>query len=265
MYICPVRIKENIPNALTCLNLCCGVLAIVILITSNQPSLGIWSIALILLAGIFDFLDGLVARALNVSSPIGKELDSLADVISFGVAPGIFMFRILDDSIKAYYNTSVFDGLFFGFISDISSLQLLMLMSFLLIPVFSAIRLAKFNVDTRQTNSFIGLPTPANAMFIISVYYTLFIDSQFKNIVFHPLVFVSLSVVLSYLLIAPIPLFALKFKNYGWQGNQIRYVFILVALALFLALGIKALAIIILLYIVFSVINNLVTRNKHEI
>jgi CDP-diacylglycerol--serine O-phosphatidyltransferase len=220
------------------------------------------------IAAIFDFFDGFAARILGVSSPIGKDLDSLADMVTFGVVPGIIMFQMIKTGNMVQTNLADYqeNGEINGAFEIYNPLNYVAFM----IPVFSAIRLAKFNNDSRQSDSFIGLPTPANAIFISS--FTL-IDkfSEFKGsaydnepimLLFNPTFLIVLSFVLSYLLVAPLPLFALKFKSFGWKGNEIRYVFLGLSIGLLLAFKFIGIPLIIILYILLSVINNIFFKTK---
>lgn len=191
------------------------------------------------LSAVMDFFDGFVARLLKVSGELGKQLDSLADVVSFGVAPGF-----------------IFHGLAVPYVSDWAQY------SFLLIPIFSAIRLAKFNIDTRQSDSFIGVPTPANAMFIASLPLITLHDTYGISQIIENSWFLLLFPLLSaYMLVAELPLLALKFKNFGWQGNQFRFILIASCVLSVVAFGFAGVAISILLYILISVVNNL-QKNK---
>lgn len=239
----PVKIKQNIPNFLTCCNLLCGCLAIVQVFEGNLN----WAAYLIGIAAIFDFFDGFAARLLGVSSPIGKDLDSLADMVTFGVVPGVIMYKLI---FLLYLNANI--SVSFELIEK----KLYLCYVAFLIPIFSAIRLAKFNNDTRQTESFIGLPTPANAIFIASL---ILIPTEYTER-FTPGILCLLSLTLSLLLVAPIPLFALKFKSFGWKGNEIRFVFLSLSLGLLIGLQFLGIPLIIILYIVLSVINNLLNR-----
>ena len=184
----------------------------------------------IVIGAVFDFFDGMVARMLNVSSPIGKELDSLADDVTFGFAPSAIIFSFL----CSFHNHL----LFIPFLSFIMA-------------AFSALRLAKFNLDTRQALGFIGLPTPANALF----WGSLIVGINDNNFTFDGMEWVILAgtFLSCYLLIAEIPMFALKFKHWGWKGNEIKYIFILSCVPILLLLGIAGLAVIIAWYIILSV------------
>lgn len=237
---------RQIPNAITSLNLLCGCLAITQIAGGNF----IWAAILVLLGAFFDFFDGMAARILKVSSPIGAELDSLADVVTFGVVPAYLVFSLLNEmAVPPYLAYAAF-----------------------IIAIFSALRLAKFNVDDRQTESFIGLPTPANALFWISLplidwQYTndigLISLNQFHEVFFNPWVLLVLVVVFSYLLVAEIPLISLKFKSLSWNKNKNRYLLLLISFALILLFYFAAIPFILLLYFIFSFIEN--TSSSHEI
>lgn len=219
------------------------------------------------LAAILDFFDGFTARLLKVSSAIGKDLDSLADMVTFGVVPGLVMFKLIHISELHYFaavKTQANNGIgdFFAASTFSSSLSYI---AFLL-PVFSAIRLAKFNHDTRQSDSFIGLPTPANAIFICSLPLIMnitkgYIDEEanvkLADYLIQTNVLIVLTVMLSVLLVAEIPLIALKFKNFGWKGNEIRYVFLGLSSILLIAFQFLGIPIIIIFYLLISVVNNM--------
>ncbi len=226
--------KQSIPNILTLTNAFAGCVALVFIFQQDWTNALIW----LTIGFIADFLDGGVARALGVSSELGKELDSLADMISFGVVPGAIMYQLLQKHlIAAHWNEYL---AFSGF----------------LIAVFACLRLARFNLDTRQTDSFIGLPTPACTFFVIGL---LLIDWQQLigvKLVAQPFVLLGLCLLLSWLMVSSIPLFSLKFKHFRWQGNQIRFLFL--GLSIILILGVKTAALvpIIGLYILMSLGNN---------
>ena len=240
-----MKLKQNIPNFITCCNLLCGCLAIVQVFEGNLA----WAAYLVGIAAVLDFLDGFAARMLQVSSPIGKDLDSLADMVTFGVVPGVIMYKLI---FLIYLNANI--SVSFELIEK----KLYLCYVAFLIPIFSAIRLAKFNNDTRQSDSFIGLPTPANAIFIASL---ILIPKEYTDR-FTPNILCLLSITLSLLLVAPISLFALKFKAFGFKGNEIRYVFLGLSLGLLIGLKFLGIPLIIVLYIVLSVINNLLNREK---
>lgn len=246
-------IKKHIPNFITSLNLLCGSAAIVLALNDELTK----AVLLILLAAVFDFLDGMTARLLKAYSPIGKELDSLADVISFGLAPGILMYRLLEISLFRNY-----------FLPDIerhiSNTQLLIEGCAFLIPVFSALRLAKFNIDERQTSSFIGLPTPANALFVASL--TLLIEHGtapvLDNFLTSTPFLLTVTVLFSYLLVSELPMFSLKFKSLSWQSNQTQYIFVACAVVLLASLRFYGLVAIIPLYLLMSVVLAVMKRTK---
>ena len=237
--VLPLR---HIPNGITCLNLFCGCLSIV---SSFEGRLA-WSAYFIFAAAVFDFFDGFAARRLNAYSDIGKELDSLADAISFGVAPAAVMYALLSHSVSAC-----------GFSVDTYSLGWFISLSAFLIAVFSALRLAKFNIDVRQTDSFIGLPTPANALFICSLIFITQNNDCFSALVANMYFLLAVTLVFSYLLVAELPLFSLKFKSFDWAKNRIRYTFIGLSALILLILHWAGLAVVILFYILLSVFVNL--------
>ena len=210
---------------------------------------------LIGIAMIFDFLDGLLARALNATSLMGKELDSLADLVSFGVAPSIITYQLLKRSINIGENIP-------HMLSSTSSYELIILFSAFLIAVFSALRLAKFNIDERQTDSFIGLPTPANAMLFASLPLILNANGSERifnfvhNIVLNPYFLITLIVIQSFLLIAELEMFSLKFKDFSLENNKIKYGFLLISLVALIILHFYAIPLIIFFYILLSIINN---------
>jgi CDP-diacylglycerol---serine O-phosphatidyltransferase len=236
-------IRKHIPNFITSLNVLCGSVAVVFILKGVLTT----GVFLILLAAVFDFLDGMSARLLKAYSPIGKELDSLADMISFGLAPGLLMYKLLETSL---FKTNVIPDLQ----SNLSLGQLLILGSAFLIPIFSALRLAKFNVDVRQTSSFIGLPTPANAIFISSLaliqeHGTV---AAIDNFLLTAPVLIGITILFSWLLVAEIPMFSLKFKNLSWKSNQIQYIFLFFAVLLIASLQLYGIPSVILLFIGIS-------------
>lgn len=222
---------KNIPNSITCLNLLSGCFACIFAFQGQYD----WVALCIGLSALFDFLDGMAARLLHAYSPLGKELDSLADLISFGLAPGLMVMHLM-----AYNST--FHGM--------AEYQSWWALSALLIPVFSALRLAKFNIDTRQTTSFIGLPVPANALFWIGICQAVL---RMESPVYGYAI-VALVIIFSLLLVSEIPMFSLKFKNLKWKENYLRYLIIVVAAICLISLGLAGLAATIGLYIVLSLL-----------
>lgn len=224
-------IKNNIPNTVTCLNLFSGCIACVMAFEAKYEL----ALLFIALSSIFDFFDGLLARALNAHSIIGKDLDSLADDVSFGVAPSLIVFSLFKEM---YYPANM------EFIAPY-----LPYLAFL-ISVFSALRLAKFNNDTRQTSSFVGLPVPANALFwgsLVAGAHDFLISDNC-----HPVYLLILVCLFSGLLVSEIPMFSLKFKNLSWNDNKISFIFLIICIPLLIFLGISSFAAIIVWYILLS-------------
>ena len=263
-----MSVKKHIPNTLTLANLFCGILAIKIGFSEHYCLAGF----LVLLGAFFDFFDGFAARLLKVQGELGKQLDSFADMVTFGVAPGVVMYSFLSSFVESSYAPYI---------------------SFV-IPLLSAVRLAKFNIDSKQSDKFIGLPTPANALFFVFIplvfameslgwEYTTFVadikSDYFSNLFVSPSWSVSetfkylimvLIILFSYLLIAPIEMIALKFNSFGWNGNQIRFVFlglclVVIIMSLLISSVFVSVPIIILLYIILSIINNLFKKKQNEL
>jgi len=227
--------KKHIPNTITCCNLVSGCIA------TYWAFQGDYQIALlfIVIGAVFDFFDGMTARLLHVSSPIGKELDSLADDITFGFAPSAIIFSFLQST------TAVANSTLYTLHSTLPYLAFI-------IAAFSALRLAKFNLDERQALGFIGLPTPANALFWGALIVGL--GDKIATLPYAPWIVLAAMLVSSWLLVSEIPMFALKFKTWGWQGNQVKYLFLLSCIPLLLLLGISGIAAIIAWYILLSVV-----------
>lgn len=234
--------KKQIPNIITLLNLFSGCVAIVMAFQGNFPAVVIW----VILAATFDFFDGWAARSLGVSSKIGVELDSLADVVSFGVAPASAVFILLQD--------------FTLFPTSLSLLKPYLPYLAFLIPVFSAYRLAKFNIDDRQATTFLGLPTPANGLFWVS--YVCGTHLPAANNEFHLFLTVGFILVLSLLMVSEIPMFSLKIRNLKIKGNEKQLLLIVVMIASVLFWGITGIAWGILAYIVISMAS---TRKRRAI
>jgi len=236
-------IRKYIPNFITCLNIISGSLAVLFAIKGELTV----SVSFIFAAAIFDFIDGMAARILKVYSPIGKELDSLADMISFGLAPGMLMMVMQE---YALFGINVQTENFF----DLSKWEIVCLSASLLIPVFSAIRLARFNIDKRQTNSFIGLPTPANALFIAALALIIVYGKYRALDVFllQPVVLLVITIVMSLLLVSGLPMFSLKFENLSWNHNKVRYIFLSISAVLVLAFNIYGIVAAIICFILIS-------------
>lgn len=243
--------KKHIPNSITCCNLICGCIAIHFAMGGALPL----ALLFIVLGAIFDFFDGFTARLLGVSSPIGKELDSLADVVTFGVAPASMAFTLLGNiscsaggrcPVAPYFPYAAF-----------------------LIAAFSALRLAKFNLDTRQSHSFIGLPTPANALFWGSLSVSLTSMPSFPAPLVVRSVVLLLILLSCWIMVSEVPMFALKFKHYGWHGNGIRYSFVLLSAAVVVASALLnaislAPAVIVVLYVLASLLTQHKSTEENE-
>ena len=226
--------KKHIPNMITCCNLISGCIATYFAFQSDF----MMALAFIVVGAVFDFFDGMTARLLGVSSPIGKELDSLADVVTFGFAPSAIVFSFLC--------TFHIHQPFVPFLAFIMA-------------AFSALRLAKFNLDERQTLGFIGLPTPANALFwgalILSLEWQTWCEPyQLPNYWLY--IVLALIPVSCWLLVSEIPMFALKCKTWGWKGNEVKYSFVIISALLIAWLGFRGLAAVIAFYVVLSLIIN---------
>ncbi|WP_370861673.1 CDP-diacylglycerol--serine O-phosphatidyltransferase [Parabacteroides faecis] len=228
-----MNIRKHIPNTITCMSLVSGCIATVVALQGNLLWAAIW----IIIAAVFDFMDGFAARLLKAYSPMGKELDSLSDMVSFGVAPGMIVFWMLSQASLSLGEI----GRYIPYLAFV-------------IPAFSGLRLAKFNIDERQTTSFIGMPVPANALFWASAGYSLAPLAQANPVLF---IVVTLAVALatSLLLVSEIPMFSLKIKSVAWKGNERRYILV-GCVVLFVALfGMLGIAGTILLYLLLSIFN----------
>lgn len=225
-----MNLKSQIPNAFTLLNLLSGVVGIVWVLNGNVLS----GAYFILISAGLDFFDGFAARILKVPSEIGKQLDSLADLVSFGVLPGFVLFQMVrEQSTVDWYPYLT-----------------------LIVPLLSAYRLAKFNIDTRQSDQFIGLPTPANALFLSTLPYFALRWPEISGWLSSPLVLVLIAWVMAILLVVELPLIALKFKNFSFAQNVFRYVLILVSALLVISFGLAGIPMVILAYIGLSIIEN---------
>ncbi|MBK9047827.1 MAG: CDP-alcohol phosphatidyltransferase family protein [Bacteroidetes bacterium] len=230
---------QHIPNLLTCMNLACGCVALVFVFQGNIPVFA----SLVAASLVFDFLDGFTARAFKAYSPMGKELDSLADMVTFGLLPGAIMYHLFISSVPMVLY------------QDEMWMKILSFLPFL-ITIFSALRLAKFNIDTRQTDSFIGMPTPAVTIFVIGLALILH-DDRFSltPTILNSFVIAGLSMILSFLLVSEIPLFALKFKSFSWQKNQVQYTFLVLTIISLVTLQFAGIPVVIILYLILSLIN----------
>ena len=237
-----MTIKRHVPNIITLLNLFCGCVALVFAVNENFE-MAFYFVCL----GIFlDFFDGFFARLLNVSSPLGLQLDSLADMVTSGFVPGYVMFLMLSNSVSTAPSLVYFPYL--GFI----------------ITLGSCYRLANFNIDTRQTDSFIGLPTPANALFILSLPLIVkHSDSLMAlELLTNNWVLLVITLLSAYILNAEIPLFALKIKKFNFKDNALQIAFVLISLVLLVLFQFSGVALVIVFYVFLSVIMNLITGKK---
>jgi len=251
--------KKHLPNILTLLNLLSGTIAVFFAVKEQMVIA-----ALFVFVGIlFDFADGFVARLLNVQGELGKQLDSLADVVTSGLVPGIVMFQLILSSVSNK-NWAV-DGYSIIELSlnDYFSVVYITSMIGLLFTLAAAYRLAKFNIDARQTSSFIGLPTPAASLVVLSL--PLIMQYSSNEVVVHLIqntwFLIGLTLLLCYLMNAEIPLFSLKFKDYKWKNNKVKFVFVLVTLILVVALQFIAIPLVIIWYVLLSML----TKDKESL
>jgi len=234
---------KQIPNAVTLLNLFLGSVAVVLAI----KGLPHYSAIIIGICSLLDFADGMLARLLKAHSALGQQLDSLADLVSFGMAPSAIIYHYMHQAAQTINPTA---------------LQIVLPFSAFLLATFAGLRLAIFNIDTRQTNSFIGLPTPANAAFFASLSFVPafatrqgFIFSLVENITSSLPAMLIMIIVFSWLMISPIHMFSLKIKNFRWKENEIRYIFAGLVLLSILIFGLQAVALIVIFYIILSLVS----------
>ena len=244
-----MNIKKHIPNLLTLGNLLSGTIATILAVEEDFVSAGLF----VVLGIFFDFFDGFVARLLNVSGELGKQLDSLADMVTSGVVPGIIMYQLLKNGIE---NVGDFSN-DFEIINYIPYLGLILTLA-------ACYRLAKFNIDTRQSESFIGLPTPAMSLFVISLPLILeFSNYSFiSGLIQNNFLLLGVTLILSYLMNAEIPLFSLKFKDFSFKNNAVKYLFLIASIVLIITLKYISIPLIIVIYVLLSVINNVQIESK---
>ncbi|WP_159800599.1 phosphatidylcholine/phosphatidylserine synthase [Flavobacterium sp. MK4S-17] len=247
-----MSIKKYVPNFITLLNLASGLIALVYAFDTNLQMAFFW----VCMGIFFDFWDGFFARIFNAQSKVGLQLDSLADMVTSGVVPGVAMFQLLANivDLREEYNLTA-DNFYLGILPYVG----------FVITLASCYRLAKFNVDTRQTDSFIGLPTPANALLIMSLPVILnhsdgtgFIFEALSN----PYVLVAISLLSAFILNAEIPLFSLKVKYFNWETNKIQFVFLILSALLLFFFQYLGIPLIILLYVLLSVVNNITSSRQ---
>ena len=229
-----MKLTAQIPNVLTLCNLLSGVIGI-IWVLNGQVSYGAY---FVLISAGFDFFDGFAARYLKVQSSLGKELDSLADVVSFGVLPGILLYVLT----KAHT-----ESLWLPYLT-------------LIVPLLSAYRLAKFNLDTRQTDRFIGLPTPANALLLSTLPHLVLLWPSLATWIYTPAALIGIAWICSLLLVAELPLIALKFKDFTFAGNKFRYSLLLLSAGSFGAFQLAGIPLVILAYLVLFFLENLTSK-----
>jgi CDP-diacylglycerol--serine O-phosphatidyltransferase len=273
----------TLPNLLTATNLFCGLLSIISSVAGRLD----WAPVFLLLAAVFDFLDGFSARIFKSYSELGKQLDSLADIVSFGVAPGIMMMVVLVvtinfggpiyhyDSFSSHVHyewNNWINALFYevpnGMDASIKYFPLIAL----IVPVLSMFRLAKFNIDDRQSIGFLGVPTPLNAFFL--TFFPLLLWFDFEKWTVNPTSYIyffdtyivgAATVVMAFLMITEIPLMALKFKSFGWTENKLKFIFLLLCLFLFLVLNVWAIPVIVFLYLILSLFSFTKQKKENEI
>lgn len=285
LHFCRVNsIKRLIPNLFTAGNLVGGILAIIFTLTGRVDI----APYCIFISALFDFLDGFMARLLKVPSEIGKQLDSLADMVTFGVAPGLIIFVLMGGLVwfdfegRTYsfenIESSINNGNVSATVVPFSFLKFLPFIAFL-IPVFALFRLAKFNLDTRQSDAFIGLPTPAMTLFfavlpiLFNSTYVGVLDASIHlsswevltaKSLSSPYTLAILSVIFAILMVVELPLFALKFKHFKWSGNEIRYIFLTLSVVLLATLFLWAIPLIVILYVILSLINTQIRKAKTD-
>ena len=238
-----MSLVKQIPNIITLGNLFSGTVAVIFAVEGDYEIAAL----LVCIGIVLDFFDGFVARLLNVSGELGKQLDSLADMVTSGVVPGIVMYKLLQDNLidKPNFTNSAVQ------ILDVPLIGLILTLA-------AGFRLAKFNIDTRQTDSFIGLPTPAMSLFILSLPLILqYTETEFvENLIKNNYFLISITCVLSYLMNAELHLFSLKFKEYSVKNNLMKYLFLIASLLMIIFLQYVSIPLIIILYVILSVINN---------
>ena len=232
-----MSIRKHIPNTITCCNLLSGCVSILFVCNNHL----LWASAMIFLAAVFDFLDGFAARALDAKSPIGGELDSLSDVVSFGVAPSFIVAWLLSKTGIGWW---------------VHDVNLFPMLAFIL-AAFAAVRLAKFNIDTRQSHSFIGLPVPTVGLFIASLPFMLFAidsDTWVYSVVMSPYFLLAMVVIFSWLMISEVPFFSFKIQNLRFKDNVLRYFVVIFAIIAVIIMKLAALPFVFLFYILLSVV-----------
>lgn len=228
------KIRNNIPNGITCLNVLCGTIAILVSAHPQLSYMGMqswrWGALFIVLAAVADFFDGFAARLLHATSPIGADLDSLSDQVSFGVAPAVLL------AFNLWGNVSMW----LTFVAAI-------------IPIATTVRLAKFNNDTRQSTGFLGMPVPANAVFWIG-YVACLKHPQWSEWLASPWVLIPVILFVSWLMVSEVPMLSLKFKTWGFKENLARYLLVLGSVVILICLQIRGMLWVIVFYIIMSLL-----------
>jgi CDP-diacylglycerol---serine O-phosphatidyltransferase len=239
--------KRHLPNLITLLNLACGTVAIVLALEGQWQ----WTVYLVLAAAVLDFLDGFAARLLKAHSQIGKQLDSLADIVSFGVLPAVLIFSLFRG---LFLHQSPDNGRFFY------QLQWVVLFSILLVPLLSALRLARFNTEANEGEFFYGLPTPAHTLFWTGIYWQMMKSGTLFGTPLNLFFMWAIMFIMAFHLVLPIPMYSLKFKHFRLRGNLVRYLLLVVAALLLVIAGPGGLTLVILVYILLSLLNLFATR-----
>lgn len=250
-----MNIKKHIPNLFTLGNLFFGILATIYAVVGVYEYVFLF----VVIGIVLDFFDGFLARILNVQGELGKQLDSLADMVTSGVAPGVVMFTLLNQNsfaVKAYFEETININAF----NSVDNSEFYLSFIGFLVTLAACYRLAKFNIDTRQADSFIGLPTPAMSLFVVALPL---IDVDFaKELLSNNYVLTAITLLLSYLMNANLPLLSLKFKTFGFKENMMKYLLIITSGVLLITLKFLAVPLIIVVYIILSIINNSSAKQK---
>ena len=236
-----MQIKKHLPNLLTLGNLFCGTIATIFAVNDDYLVAG----SLVVLGIVFDFFDGFAARILKVTGELGKQLDSLADMVTSGVVPGIIMFQLLKTDSNGGFQLIINNTNYMPYFG-------------LLLTLAACYRLANFNIDERQSDSFIGMPTPAMSLFVIALpLISMYSSNQFFiDLMQNNYFLIGVTLVLSYLMNAELPLFSLKFKSFGIKENVLKYVFLTIALITIFTFEVVAIPLIIVFYVILSIVNN---------
>ncbi len=272
-----MKLIKQIPNLLTLLNLTLGCIGILYAFDERyffmaKGEYGIHdtyeisnrlftSCFCILLAAIIDFFDGFVARLLNAKSAIGKQLDSLADMVTFGVLPAIIVYQLLE---RSYFTDTIFDSKgYLIFSGDYHFISKIYLLPALILACAACWRLAKFNIDERQHENFVGLPSPASAIFIACLpIICIGNDYGLGNLLLNKWILYGITILFSWLMVSELKMFSLKIKSLGWKGNELRVIFILLSLLLIFFMQWTGLALAIISYILLSIINSFIIKSE---